>query len=375
MTLSIDDLITEETPDSSLSSILSIAVALGFPVTDWQPTGMLRNIAVLMAHKASDLSRLVALIGRMGFLELAERGWLTMLAKATYNVDRIPATFAQTSLTLTNASVAAFDAPALSLHFVTPLGLSFTNLNVVHVNASSAASIPIRAEVAGAAGGTTGAGSITALATPVIGLTMTNAAGLVGYDEESDANLRQRCRDKIGSLSFGGPAGAYAYAVKTALTVAPISRATVTAIATNGHVRVVIATSGGAPTSSDLAIAATAAQAYAPQGVTVDVVAAVEHPITFTGDVWVSGSSLTDAQITQAVASSLTGYMSARPIGGDVIPPATTGIVDREAMVARMYALQGTVKATLTAPAADVPLSALEVPTVGPMFSITVHRV
>ena len=46
-----------------------------------------------------------------------------------------------------------------------------------------------------------------------------------------------------------------------------------------------------------------------PQGVTVDVVAAVEHPITFTGDVWVSGSSLTDAQITQGMMVTGTDWM------------------------------------------------------------------
>jgi len=376
--LAIDELITEESPDEALASLLAIAVGLGFPVTSWKPTGVLRTLLVIVATKVAAASRMIALLARLGFLEYAEREWLTMLAKAVYNVDRIVATYASTSLTVTNSSGSAFDADALSLHFVTPLGVSFTNTGVVHVIAGGTASVPVRAELSGK-GGSTGPGTISALAAPVIGVTVTNAAATIGTDAESDPDLRQRCLDKLGSLSFAGPPGAYAYAVKTAATVAPITRATVTAIATNGHVRVVVATGGGAPTSGDLAIASAAALAFAPQGVTVDVVAAANHPIDFTADVWIAGGSLTDAQIKTAATNALASYLASSttsPIGGVVIPPSTTGIIDREGLVGCLYTLPGTVKATITSPSVDVALTATEVATVGVTpIALTIHRV
>jgi phage-related baseplate assembly protein len=374
MALAIDELIAEETPDEVLSSMLSIAASLGFPVTSWKPTGVLRTIFVITATKLSGTTKLVALLARLGFLEYSEGAWLRMLAKAVYNVDYIPATYAATTVTLTNASGTAFDAAALSMHITSALGKSFTNTGVVHVNAGGTASIPVRAEVIGSAG-TVGAGELTHFATPTIGLTATNPAAAVGTDIERDDDLKQRCRDKLGSLSFAGPPGAYAYAVKSAATSVPITRATVTAVATNGHVRVVVATGGGAPSSGDVAIAATAALAYAPQGVTVDVIAATNHPIAISGDVWIAGGSLTDAQILAAAADALAAHLALRPIGGVIIPPAASGIIDREALVGVLYTLPGAVKATLAAPAADVALLDTEVATIAGAVSLVIHRV
>src|SRR5690606_33893753 len=145
--------------------------------------------------------------------------WLDLVALHVYGTERIQETFATGVVRITNTTgVGSFvSVPVGDLVVKNSAGKTYRSTEVFSLPAVAGAfaDVAVQADEAGSAS-TTGAGTITEFVTTFVGCDVTNAAGLVGSDRESDASLRARARAKTGVLSPDGPRDAYSYLATSA---------------------------------------------------------------------------------------------------------------------------------------------------------------
>lgn len=163
------------------------------------------------------------------------------------------------------------------------------------------------------------------------GVTVTNLGAVAGIDAETDAELRDACKAKLGSLSVRGPRGAYEYAVRVAtrLDGSPVNvnRLSVSSSSSTGIVNVYVASPSGAPLADDILRVGESIEAVArPEAVTVNVLAATSVAVVRDLTVWakrLDGVSADDikAMVEQALLAELVTY----PIGGYKKPPSDQG--------------------------------------------------
>lgn len=329
MAISLADLVVAQSKAAIYTVALSVAETLGLPVTSWQPGDPTRSTYHVVAEVLGTLEQVVVSYIGAGFLDSSSGDWLTYLAKQVFDVDRIEATYAGTPLTLTNAGggVYVLDPGDLTVK-ASGSGATYRNTAGGTLSGGGTLTLDVVADEAGSAS-SAGAGDIDTMVTGLLGVTCSNATAAVGTDAESDASLRQRCRDKLGALSPNGPRAAYAYVARTP-ALAGTSAVTRTRVFTDpatGVVTVYLAGPSGAVLEADRALVEEAILTNAaPLTVTPDVVSADDLTVPVTYTLWVyKRVNKTSGAIESAVEAALAAMFAARPIGGDIIPPATTG--------------------------------------------------
>lgn len=388
MQLPLDYLVTPQSKDEIKQTLLDIAKQVGFPVTAWQSGGVADQILTIAATILAPFSSVISAIGSGGFFDLAaalkypdgtdDPRWIRLLAK-NVRVDYIPASFATGPVTLTNTSGTPVTYGAGELHVAHATSAKlYTNDASVTVPASGSANVNVVADEAGSTS-TAGAGTITVLVTPVPGLSVSNAAAIVGSDDESNAALAQRCRDKLASLSPNGPPDAYRYFATSAKTASAITRAKVTS--SGGVVTTTVANATGPvsgtvspyPGTGDLGIVNVDIQTKCvPNGVTATVQSATGHNIKIVADVWYTGV-LTQAQVQAAVIA----YFTKLPIGGIDLGDGSGGMVYLEPIEGVIKDISsGVLRAKVSSPAAAVSMGSSEVAVCTSLLAdFTLHQV
>jgi hypothetical protein len=374
--LSIEDLVTPMTRAQVENLLLDIGTTLGLQTRAWQPLGMARTIIATVAQKIADLTLITTEIAKGGFLDLASPAWQRLVAFYVYNVQYIAAAPATGTETVTNSTGSNITFALGALHVANAItGKTYTNQAGFTVNASSSLDFAISSDEVGTASNAA-PGQITVMVTPLPGVTVTNAAAVLGTDDEAPSALSARCKAKLAALSPNGPKDAYNFVAKSAPTSAPITRTNVVLDVTTGVVTVYVATADGPPTGGDVAIVDAQIQALAvPVAVTATTVGATAHAVAFTLRVWLKGSTLTNTQAAGVISDAIATYMSTVPIGGTVLPGTTQGYVFLDAIVAAAFAaLPGVVvNAVIDSPLADVAIAANEVPTLS-VATVTVFQ-
>src|SRR6185437_772471 len=244
------------------------------------------------------------------------------------------ATYAETSVTLTNSGGAVYILEAGDLTFRnSTTGATYHNtsggtLPAIVGSTPGTLSVTVTADQAGSAGSAS-AGEIDALVTTLLGVTVTNPAAAVGVDQQDDSVTRQQCRNKLGSLSPNGPASAYSYVAQnsTLTGIQTVTRSRVYPDSDTGDVQIYVAGPSGGVSSGDVAAVQSAIEKWAtPLCITPTVSSANNVTVNVTYTLWVYQSiNQTSSQIQASVQTALENLFAARPIGGDIIPPATTG--------------------------------------------------
>lgn len=355
---SINDILVAKTRDTLITEILAVLAADGCPVTAWQAGNPLRTLVRADATALADLRTLVGLIGAAAFLDDAAGDWLTLLARSKFQVTRTAGVACVGRVVLTVASGAG-------PYTITAGGLVVsdgvrrwrsTNTSAVTITSAATTTIEVQAEAAGTAYNVAN-GVITTVVSPALaGVTVTNPAisggpwyTTAGAAEESDASLRQRCRDKWGTQGRGANDTAYRYWARTGHAYeAQVTRAAVVWGVGDGTVTVYIA----GPTSaiSDSGIVA-AVQSWVdlnnPGTDTVTVTPATGVTVTISGTITVRTAS--DSTANRALATdAIAAYFATLGIGDDV---------DLGAIYAAIYAARGIVDVDLTSPAADTSIN------------------
>ena len=376
--MSLQDLIVTKTNDEMLAEELTVAQSEGLATTTWQAGSVIRTILVIMAHMFAMFSAIIVAPIRGGFGDLVSTlGWAKIWAKQTFDVDHVGAEPATGYVDITNATDEQHDLDVGELiiaHQTT--GKLYRNDAAISILANDTLEdVAISASEVGT-GSNAAPGTITVVVGPSMdGVTVTNPASVLGADDETVSALVDRSRGKLAALSPDGPKEAYNYIAKTpefSPTSTPITRATTKADPATGLVTTYIANAGGAPSSGDVAIVQAAFDKWAePWCVTSTATAAAPVTVHVTYQVWVR-SSLAEADIKTAIATTLATYFAALDIGGDIIPPAVTGTVYVDALAVSISGAKtaadqaiGAVRCLVTLPAADVDLDEDEVAVLG----------
>ncbi len=370
--------LVKETKAQIYARGLTVATALGLNVTSWVAGDPTRSLYWFLAEVLSILEVQVAGFIASGFLDYAEKGWLTLLAWQFYRVERVGATFAVSPITLTNVGGGYYDLEPGAVTVKNPTtGKTYTNTSPIVLTLGSEVTVNFEADEIGSAS-SAGAGELNTLVTGLLGVTVTNPTAVTARDEEPDPDLRERCRAKLGSLSPNGPRDAYDFVVRTPeLTgVDEITRSRTDADSSTGDVTVYVATASGAVSAPALAAALAAVKKWAtPQCVTPHVVNCSGLVIAVTYEVWLYASvGESEAAIKAKIADALDAMLLARPIGGDVIAPATTGKIYQSLIAATIRAAYPNhiFRVAVTNPTGDTALAVNQVVTAG-VHSGTVH--
>jgi hypothetical protein len=376
--ISINDLLTTVTTDQQEEKFLVSLEAVGLKPRAWRKGGALRTILRVIAGAFAGFSTSMLGFVQAAFIETSTAGWLTLLAFYVYGVSRITATFASGNVQLTNTGGGVYPVVAGGLivnHATT--GKAYTNVSAFTLNPGDTnISIAVTAVEFGTPSNAA-AGTVTVLQTQLAGVTCTNSTAIVGSDDEKDPDLRQRCRDKLSTLSGKGPRGAYAYAVKSALrpdgSPVDVNRLSISPSSSTGVVTIYVASSSGAPLSTDLPYITTSIETYArPDSVTATLLAANSVLVTRTLTVWATRTvGVLASDIQTMVQNALIAFFKTYPIGGTNKPPAVQGYLWATAIEGVAKSAHPSIFA-IDGANADVLMNVADVATNGITVSVTI---
>lgn len=334
MTVSLATLLVQETKAAIYSVALSVAQAVGLPVTSWEPGDPTRSFYHLQSEILATLEEVVVGFISSGFLDYATGDWLKLLAKQVFNVDVPDAVAASTTVLLTNTGGGNYpDLEPGDITFKSSTsGKTFRNTTggALTSGPGTTLSVTVVADEPGAAS-SAGAGEIDTIITGPLGATCSNALAAIGIDEQSAFTTVQQCRDKLGSFSPNGPKEAYSYVARnSALTgTTAVTRVRPYPESDTGDVTIYLAGPSGGVAEPDRALVETAILMWAtPLCITPTVLAASSVTIAISYELWVYKScNKTAAEVQADVLAALEDMISARPIGGDLIPPADSGAI------------------------------------------------
>jgi len=228
MTL-LADLIPSKTAAQLRDAVLARLTALGFPVTSWGDGGVARTLVEGFAWVVADARVALMLVAKGGLLDEAEGAWLSLLSKSVFDLERILATFAVGEVTLTEGAGSGPHTITAGQMIVGRNGSGstparrFVAVTGGTLNPSGTLNIRVKAEEPGT-GFNLAHGDVAFLFTPLPGVTVSAASNWLtatnctpAVDEETDARLRQRCRDRWATLGSGFTRAAVRYWCTSAL--------------------------------------------------------------------------------------------------------------------------------------------------------------
>lgn len=371
--VSLASLLVQETKSQIYARGIAVAKSLGLDTTSWVTGDPTRSYYHFLSEVLEIVEKNVAGFVASGFLDYATGDWLTLLAKQVFNVDRTEGTYASCTIELTNSGgglyvIAAGDITVRS----SANGKTYRNTTAgtLESGAGKKVSLTFVADESGSAS-TASISTITTMVTNLIGVTCSNTTAAIGVDQEKDDALRDRCRAKLGMLSPNGPRDAYNYVVRSsALTgVTDITRARTVGDSTTGNVTTYVAGSIGMVAAASVTAALDAVTKWAaPICITPTVSNVTEVTVNVTYQVWLYSSvGVTTTDIAIKIAADLQAMFSARPIGGDIISPASTGSLYHSLIESTIKASypDHTFRVLVTAPAGDTALAISSVAKLG----------
>lgn len=381
-TPSLVDLYSPLTREQVEAKFLVIAEALGFDITAWEPLSSVRTFNAIVAQAMSNETQTTTLMARSVLLDFAANTdgtinpWLTLFGKSWFDVEREEATFATTTVTLTNASVTPYTINPGDLHFAVTSGVNegalYSNTTEGVLAASGTLDVTVVADIAGSSSSAT-AGTITTMVTPLAGVTAANSLPANGKDDELDPPYVLRLKSSFGALSPNGPEDAYRFFALNALhadgTPVDVNRARISPYSPTGQVIVYVAsTSGVVPgtvgnLATDLGLVADNifrnAMAITD---TPTISSAAGLNVTIQATVYMRATNTLDAATVKAkVLARLLSYFTTVPIGGTDIGGG--GKLFLDAVIGEIYnAIPSQVaQVVITSPGSDVSMTVNQV--------------
>lgn len=374
MAMTLDELLRADTEEDALEFLLTELAAADppWPVTDYAPGDpgllMLRVFARALAEHVA-VVRDVAAGGLLDeAAKLANGGWLTLLVKSWFELDRTAAVFARAKFRLTcSASGGPYTiTPGQLWARATATGKLYNVANTANetLNTGGTLDLEWRAESPGAAYNLAlGAG--VELVTPLPGVslaTVETAPGsgscmaVAGRDEEANAPLVARARARWATIGLQKTKDAYAFLatnVRLADGAPDPAAAGVSKVLVDdtnprgpGTVDVYLAGASGAVTDAPT-IAAVDAYMQPRQALTadLDVKGAVNDAVAVAATVYHTG-----AAPTTELAALLAAYQAELAIGDGL----GAGTVYRAQLIELLMTPAGVRNVVLSTPAADV---------------------
>lgn len=359
----------------NLASFLDVFRTAGFAVDSWRAGGGFHTLTRACSRGLTALSEVVQQIARGGFLDLASGDWLTLLARSWFGVTRRPASYTYQTLRLSSSAAAPpytiVPGQVWASTSATPgQGYRFNNTTGGTLPSGGTLNVTIKAESPGAAYNAE-LHAVSVMVTSLPGVTCDNVAVVTeGLNEESDPELKARCRGRWPTLSAPEhmPGGGYEFLAKTDPLTGE-ARPGVTRAYCDidnpdgpGTVRVYLAGPEGPVDGSVVTAVDADLQPRRGASCTLTTLSAVEREITPEGTVWVYGR-LASAAAPEGRAA-LDALLAAALIGGNVW--GTSRGIFRDELEQALRAVPGVVRVSLTT--GDHTLLPYEVATADPIY-------
>jgi uncharacterized phage protein gp47/JayE len=374
--IQLETLLIEESKDSIYDTAIGIAETIGLPVSTWQAGDPTRSLYHIEAELLATLETVIVNFIRAGFLDYATGDWLKVLADQVFGVTVPGAIAATCTVRLTNNGGGLYTIAAGDLTLKnTTSGRTYRNTTggVLASGPGTALDITVVADDLGSEG-SAAVGEIDELVTGLLGVTCTNLTPAVGVDEQDESTTRAQCRAKLDSLSPNGAKGAYSYvALNSELTgTSAITRVRVYSESDTGDVTVYLAGAAGAVAEVDRAAVEQAILDWAtPLCITPAVLSASNVTVPVTYELWVYKSvNKSSAEIQEDIENALEQMFATRPIGGDIIPPATGALYHSmiESTIRGLY--PETFRVTLSSPSGDTTIANNQVAALGAVSGV-----
>lgn len=356
MAISIEELLSAPTAEAIAARILTTLSGVGFPITSWSEKSVPRRLIKAFAEVLVDGWSAIAIIAAAGLLSKATGGWLELLALEFFGIERYAAMPTQGGITLTASTAApTYTKQAREVIARSTTGALFRNVSGFTLTAGASITPTWEADVPGVESNVAGE-TIVELATPLAGVVASAAPGISwittqGTDQESEDDLRGRCRAQWSTIGAGGTAEAIAYHCKSAS--AQVTRVRVyEATPVPGKCTIILAgPAGGVNATTVAAVATYLEDGRRIQCVTYITRAATNRPIDVAGTAKVSAGKLAEAK---AYVDRELAALGRATVGG--------GIVDLDNLRRIVRGAPGVTHTVLTYPPADVALAVDEVP-------------
>lgn len=322
------------------------------------------------------LSNLTADLAKAPYLSLASTTWLRLKAFYDYDCPYLQANQAVGQVTLTNSGVAAQSGLAnekIVAHSVT--GKTYRITQAFTVNPASSITVPILAVESGTASNAA-PNTITALVTPMTGVTVNNAASVIGRDDENNQDLITRARESVAQWSPNNARGAYSSVLKAARRSSDGTLIGVTRVRPvpdgYGNVACYVASATGAISdpSDILDLSSAIQQTTEPEGVNAFAISASPTNIAVTANIYTNGAK-SAAFVLNAAGQALIALANAQQIGG--VRYSGTGYVYRAEILAALKNCDPSVyNVVLSAPSADTVISVNHFPVFTPVNILVV---
>ena len=213
MTVSVFTLFVADTAARILTSGLEIAQALGLPVTSWRTDDPARALLKAVSEALGAREEIAAFFARSGFLSWAEGDWLTLLADELYGVERIAATQATSSVTLSNAGGGWYDLEPGDLRVRSSTsGVTYTSTEALSLHGVGATqTITVAADVDGSDGSAAANEIDPSKRCSGVSVTASTAAS---NDQQSDESAREQCRATLGACAPDRPTHEYVCGIR-----------------------------------------------------------------------------------------------------------------------------------------------------------------
>jgi hypothetical protein len=379
-TPSLATLVTATTKEKLYNFALGVATALGLPVSSWQAGDPTRSLYHVESESLATWEQIVVAYIMSGFLDYATGAWLKILAYQVYGVVVPEATYASTDVVLTNGGGGLFAniEPGSLVFKNSTTGKTYRNTTggTLASGPGTTLTVTVVAEEAGS-DSSAAAEEIDEMVTRLRGVTCSNALAAVGVDEQDEAVTRQQCRNRISRISPNGAKGAYVdVALDSDLTgTSAIIDARSYGDSDVGDVLVYLRGASGAVADADRDLVEEAILSNCtPLCITPTVLSVVNVTVAVTYQLWVyKKSGLTADEIEERVEAALEQMFARRPIGGDIVAPASTGKLYRSFIESTIQAaVPEAFRVSVSAPSGDTSLDNGEVAALG-TITPTIH--
>jgi len=365
---SVTEILTAKSADTLVTEQLAVMAAADppLPVTAYQPGSTALTLIEAEAEALADVHTTVGQLGASAFLGEATDDWLTLRARSTFDVERILATYTLGTVTLACSALAGPETitPG-ALVISTTSGLLYRSTNTASITVASGgtASVPMRAEGSGTDYNVSLAGAT--IVTPAAAGLSVSAAALLAWitvsarNEETDPELRARCRARWSTLGSGFTRAAVTYwATSAALSGGAVGSAGCTRVsfaapAGDGSYTVYVAGASGVLGAPGVAAVQAELDLRKPITDSPVVTAAASATVTVAGTVRFKSAATGAEQI--AVTAAIRAYVDGLEMPDD----GDTTTVDLAGIHAAVYgAAPGRIAdVDLSSPASDTSVS------------------
>ena len=367
MALSLKELITPITKDQAMANALATLANLGFPTTNWADDSVPMVTLHAVTDLYADLRTAVYNIATGGYLDLATGPWLTLLAASQYQRDRLGAVFAEGLATLTAAAASGPHTIVVGqLVISNASGKRFVNTTGGVLPLGGTLQLSWKAETPGA-DWNVGVNTVNLIvAGAIAGVSVNNPSiggstwlTISGADEETDAQLRVRCKTRWAELAaVTGPPDLYkSLALNTPNT--GVRRAYVNDSNPRGPGTVDVYVAGETGPSPPAEVTAVDAYIQPRRAISSDILIlpAVGVTISVVGTVYAKATLGITAADCQAAVEA---YFKTLDIGGDRIAALAPARLFRDQIEKPILNL-GATAVDLTSPATDPNLADYQV--------------